>query len=140
MNTIHFYDKQHQTIMSFSKFNYQINEPDFHNFILFQIDVNYSFFQASINTECLDIDLKNFLIALQKLYNLEIEKISFIQTIEKNIEMHFKLTKFGHIEILTQLRNHIDKSILQFEYEIDQSFLPELIEEIQTVITHVKDN
>ena len=134
MNIIHFYDKQRKAIMSFSKFDFQINEPDFHNVILFEIDINYSFFQAYISTECLDIDLKNLLIDLQKLYNMEIEKMSFIQTIEKNIEMHFKLTESGHIEIKAQLRNHIDKAILHFEYEIDQSFLPELMKEIKTVI------
>jgi hypothetical protein len=138
MNVINFYDGDRDIPMSFSEFKIQQNKPDFHDFILFQIDVKHSFIQASISTECLDIDFINFLIDLQKLYRMEVKTISFVQTIEKNIEINFNLTELGHILVRTTLQKQIDSTILQFVYGIDQSFLPELIDEIETVIKEME--
>jgi hypothetical protein len=131
---IHFYNQDREVVMSFSEFNLQTNEPDFHNFVLFKINVNYSFIQASIKTECLDIDFDKFFIDLRRLYNMEIKTVSFVQTIEKNIMINFNLTEFGHILVRVTIKKQIDSTRLQFEYGIDQSFLPELIEEISAVI------
>ena len=134
MNRINFYNKDRELEMSFSAFKFEINEPNFPNYILFQIDVKHSFIQASIKTECLDIDFKNLLMDLQKLYNFEIKTISFVQTIEKNITINFNLIKFGQILVHVTIQKQIDSTILQFEYGIDQSFLPELISEIEEVL------
>jgi hypothetical protein len=131
---VHFYNGYRQPEMMFSEFKFQINEPDIPNFVSFQIDIKHSFIQTSINTECLEIDFKNFFIDLQKLYRMEVKTISFVQTIEKNIEINFSLNDVGHIFVRVIIHKQIDSIMLQFEYGIDQSFLPELIGEISTVL------
>lgn len=130
---IHFYNGYRQLEMFFSEFKIKKNES-FSDFFSFKINVSHSFIQASINTECLDIDFVNFLIDLQKLYKMELKTISFVQTIEKNIEMNFNLNDIGGIFVRVTIQKQIDSTILQFVYGIDQSFLPELIDEIETVI------
>lgn len=130
---IHFYNGYRQLEMFFSEFKIKKNES-FSDFFSFKINVSHSFIQASINTECLDIDFVNFLIDLQKLYKMEVKTISFVQTIEKNIEMNFNLNDIGGIFVRVTIQKQIDSTILQFVYGIDQSFLPELIDEIETVI------
>jgi hypothetical protein len=134
---VHFCNGE-RTKCFFSEFRSQINEPNFPNFVSFQIDINHSFIQASINTECLDIDFKNFLIDLQKLYRMEVKTVSFVQTIEKDIEMNFSLNDLGHIFVRVTIHKQIDSTFLQFLYGIDQSFLPELIDEIETMIKEME--
>lgn len=138
MNAIHFYNRDSEVEMFFSEFQVQKNKPDFNDFVLFQIDVKHSFVNASINTECLDIDFINFVIDLRKLYRMEVKTISFVQTIEKNIEINFNLTELGHILVSVIIQKQIDSTILKFEYGIDQSFLPELIDEIETIIKEIR--
>ena len=138
MNSIHFYDRDRQLEMSFSEFQVQKNKPDFNDFVLFKIDIKHSFVNASINTECLDIDFINFVINLRKLYRMEVKTVSFVQTIEKNIEINFNLTEFGQILVRVIIQGQIDSTILKFEYGIDQSFLPELIDEIETILKEIR--
>lgn len=138
MNKIKFYNRDRQLEMSFSEFKIQNNKSDFHDFVLFKIDVKHSFIQASINTECLDIDFVNFVVNLRKLYMMEVKTISFVQTIEKNIEINFNLIELGHILVRVTIQNIIDGTILEFVYGIDQSFLPELIDEIEMMIKEMK--
>lgn len=138
MNAIHFYNRDRQLEMFFSEFQVHKNKPDFNDFVLFQIDIKHSFVNASINTECLDIDFINFVINLRKLYRMEVKTVSFVQTIEKNIEINFNLTELGQILVRVIIQGQIDSTILEFVYGIDQSFLPELIDEIETMIKEIR--
>ena len=69
-------------------------------------------------------------------------KIAQFLPIEKQIEIYFKQIEFGYIAVSIKL-NYLDfdnfthnmyESMLVINYEIDQSFLPELIKEISDVI------
>ena len=134
MNTIHFYNSERQLEMTFSEFRVQSNKPDFNNFVSFQVNVQHGFVRASFNTECLDIDLVKFISSLQKLYKTEVTNASFVQTIEKNIKISFNQNEFGEIIVRVTIQNQIENTVLEFAYGIDQSFLPELIQEIEAVI------
>lgn len=138
MNAIHFYNGDRELEMSFSDFQVQMNKPDFNDFVLFQIDIKHSFVNASINSECLDIDFTKFLIDLRKLHKMEIKNVSFVQTIEKNIEIIFNLNELGQILVRVIIQKQIENIILKFAYGTDQSFLPELIDEIETMIKEMK--
>ena len=138
MNAIHFYNGDRELEMSFSDFQVQMNKPDFNDFVLFQIDIKHSFVNASINSECLDIDFTKFLIDLRKLHKMEIKNVSFVQTIEKNIEIIFNLNELGQILVRVIIQKQIENIILKFAYGTDQSFLPELVDEIETMIKEMK--
>ena len=137
MNALHFYNGDRQLEIVFSKFQVQKNKPDFNDFVSFQINVKHSFVSTSINTECLDIDLVNFVIDLRKLYKMEVKTVSFVQTIEKNIEITFNLNELGQILVRVIIRKQIDNITVVFEYGTDQSFLPELINEIEIIINEM---
>ncbi|MBR6063050.1 MAG: hypothetical protein IKP54_02655 [Bacteroidales bacterium] len=139
MNEIHFYNSERKLEMLFSDFQVQKNAPEFHDFYSFQIDVKHCYVSASLRTECLDVDLVRFLEGLRKLYRMEVRTASFVQTIERNIELSFKLLEQGKIQVYVMImgaymKDYYDDITLKFNYGIDQSFLPELIQEIEAVI------
>ena len=138
MSKINFYTGDRKLIMFFSDFLFQKNMPDFDNFISFRINVNNNFVQASVETESLEDDFTSFILKLRDLYEMRVKQISFVQTIEKNIMIDFKQKESEYIDVLVRIDHYIEEATLQFEYEIDQSFLPELIEEIETVLDELR--
>ena len=138
MSKINFYNGDRTLIMSFSDFLFQKNMPNFDNFISFRINVKNSFVQASVETESLEDDFTNFILKLRDLYEMRVKQISFVQTIEKNIVIDFKQKESEYIDVLVRIDHYIEEATLQFEYEMDQSFLPELIEEIETTLEELR--
>lgn len=138
MSKINFYNGDRALIMSFSDFLFQKNMPNFDNFISFRINVKNNFVQASVETESLEEDFTNFILKLRDLYEMRVKQISFVQTIEKNIVIDFKQKESEYIDVLVRIDHYIEEATLQFEYEIDQSFLPELIEEIETTLEELR--
>jgi hypothetical protein len=138
MSKINFYNGDRTLKMSFLDFLFQKNMPNFDNFISFRINVKNSFVQASVETESLEEDFTNFILKLRDLYEMRVKQISFVQTIEKNIVIDFKQKESEYIDVLVRIDHYIEEATLQFEYEIDQSFLPELIEEIETTLEELR--
>jgi len=138
MSKINFYNGDRTLKMSFSDFLFQKNMPNFDNFISFRINVKNSFVQASVETESLEEDFTNFILKLRDLYEMRVKQISFVQTIEKNIVIDFKQKESEYIDVLVRIDHYIEEATLQFEYEMDQSFLPELIEEIETTLEELR--
>ena len=138
MSKINFYNGDRTLKMSFSDFLFQKNMPNFDNFISFRINVKNSFVQASVETESLEEDFTNFILKLRDLYEMRVKQISFVQTIEKNIVIDFKQKESEYIDVLVRIDHYIEEATLQFEYGIDQSFLPELIEEIETTLEELR--
>lgn len=138
MSKINFYNGDRTLKMSFSDFLFQKNMPNFDNFISFRINVKNSFVQASVETESLEDDFTNFILKLRDLYEMRVKQISFVQTIEKNIVIDFKQKESEYIDVLVRIDHYIEEATLQFEYEMDQSFLPELIEEIESVLDELR--
>ena len=138
MSKVNFYTGDRKLIMFFSDFLFQKNMPDFDNFISFRINVNNNFVQASVEAESLEEDFTSFILKLRDLYEMRVKQISFVQTIEKNIMIDFKQKESEYIDVLVRIDHYIEEATLQFEYEIDQSFLPELIEEIETTLEELR--
>lgn len=134
MSKINFYKGDRTLIMSFSDFIFQ----KFDNSISFQINVRNNFVQASVETESWKEDFTDFLAKLHDLYEMRVKKISFLQSIENNIQVDFNLNEIGGILVSVRIDDYINFTTLQFEYGIDQSFLPELIEEIETTLEELR--
>ena len=134
MSKINFYNGDRTLIMSFSDFMFQ----KFDNSISFQINVRNNFVQASVETESLEEVFTDFLAKLHDLYEMRVKKISFLQSIENNIQVDFNLNEIGGILVSVRIDDYINSTTLQFEYGIDQSFLPELIEEIESVLDELR--
>ncbi len=134
MSKINFYNGDRTLIMSFSDFIFQ----KFDNSISFQINVRNNFVQASVETESWKEDFTDFLAKLHDLYEMRVKKNSFLQSIENNIQVDFNLNEIGGILVSVRIDDYINSTTLQFEYGIDQSFLPELIEEIEKTLEELR--
>lgn len=128
---IHFYDKNRKVVMELSNFSFD-NEQE--QRIKFSSNISYAFYKTSRNIEDYKVYFEKFLKELNLLYANKIKIAQFLP-IEKQIE-------FGYIAVSIKL-NYLDfdnfthnmyESMLVINYEIDQSFLPELIKEISDVI------
>ncbi len=137
---IHFYDKNRNIVMKLYDFSFnEQGEPR----IKFSSIISYSFYKASREIEDYKSCLEAFLKELNLLYENKIEIAQFVP-LERQLEIYFRKLEFGQISVSIRLNNvdfdntthHLYESKLEINYEIDQSFLPELIDEISTVISN----
>lgn len=135
MSNVNFYNGDRALIMSFSEFSI---ERYISNFISFHVYVKNDIIQASVNTECTEEDFTNFLAKLHDLYEMREKRISFLQSIENNIQIDFNRNEMGSILVSVRIEDYINFTMLQLEYGTDQSFLPELIEEIETTLDELR--
>lgn len=138
MNSIHFYDKNRKLVMELSNFSFDNEEEQK---IRFSSSISYSFYRALRDIEDYRICFEDFLKELNLLYENKI-KIAQFKPIERQLEVYFKQLEFGNIAATIRL-NYLDfdnsthdmyESMLVINYGIDQSFLPELIDEVSAVL------
>jgi hypothetical protein len=140
MNKINFYDKERHLIMSFS--NFYLIDKELDN-IGFTINLLFGFFEVSVKTEIYIAYLQHFADELKLLCDniLDKKQAKFIP-IERDVDLLFESGGFGHISVRIRLYysniNHDANGILECDYTIDQSFLPELIDEIETMIKEME--
>lgn len=135
---IHFYDQSRKVVMELSNFSFD-NEQEPR--VRFSSSISYAFYEASREIEDYKIYFEDFLKELNLLYANKI-KIAQFKPIERQLEIYFKQFEFGYIAVSIKLNysdfdnftHNMYESILEINYEIDQSFLPELIGEISTVL------
>lgn len=109
--------------------------------IRFSSSISYAFYKALRDIEDFSFCFEDFLKELNLLNENKI-KIAKFRPIERQLEIYFKQLEFGNIAATIKL-NYLDfdnsthdmyESILVINYGIDQSFLPELIDEISAVL------
>lgn len=101
--------------------------------ICFEINVNYDFFMVKTQVESERFDFEDLIIGLNKIYQREWKSIGF-SPIEKQFSMQFDLQENGQINVHVKLSNPMFTGKFEFEYLTDQTFIPELIREIETAI------
>lgn len=140
MNAIHFYDKNRKLVMELSNFSFDNEEEQK---IRFSSSISYAFYKALRDIEDFSFCFEDFLKELNLLNENKI-KIAKFRPIERQLEIYFKQLEFGNIAATIKL-NYLDfdnsthdmyESILVINYGIDQSFLPELIDEISAVLNN----
>jgi len=134
---IHFYNKDRKEIMVLRNFSFDdIGEPR----INFYADISYAIYKASRYISDFKVYFDKFLKELGLLYDGKIKATQLIP-LERMLEIYFEQMEYGHILVTIKL-NHFNmdyamlQSMLLIKYEIDQSFLPELIEEISAVLNN----
>lgn len=98
--------------------------------VCFEIDVNFDFFKSKTQVESERFDFENLVIGLNKVYQREWKSIGF-SPIEKQFSMQFDLQENGQIKVHVRLSNPMITGKFEFEYVTDQTFIPELIKEIE---------
>ena len=140
MSQINFYDKKRHLIMSFS--NFSVLEQDI-GLIRFHIEMSFGIFNVSTETEIYMPYLQCFYDELKNLYDHFTEKQKAVFCpIERDVDISFETGgNMGYISALINLYYDSiceNNATLTCEYTIDQSFLPELIEEIETTLEELR--
>jgi hypothetical protein len=133
---VHFYNKNREVMMKLYNFSFDNKQEQIAKF---SAGISFAFYTALQDIEVYKVYLESFLQELELLYDNKRKVAQFIP-IERQLEIYFKrYDGVGHIHVSIKL-NHFDiddmifESTLTLNYKIDQSFLPELIEEISEVI------
>lgn len=130
MDVINFYDKERHLIMQFK--DIQFSRDEILQIVTFTGVVDFDFFHLETNFEAEEYDFKKLLLSLEKMYQREQRYITFNPLSGK---ITIKLTEeMGQVGVQVKICNTLSTGELEFEYGIDQSFLPELIKEINTVM------
>jgi hypothetical protein len=126
--------------MSFS--NFSILEQDI-GLIRFHIEMSFGIFNVSTETEIYMPYLQCFSDELKNLYDHFTEKQKAVfSPIERDVDILFETGEnTGYISALINLYYDSiceNNATLTCKYTIDQSFLPELIEEIETTLEELR--
>ena len=132
MSQINFYDNKRHLIMSFS--NFSILEQDI-GLIRFHIEMSFGIFNVSTETEIYMPYLQCFSDELKNLYDhFTVKQKAVFSPIERDVDILFETGgNMGYVSALINLYYDSiceNNATLTCKYTIDQSFLPELIEEI----------
>lgn len=130
-----FYNKNRKIVMKLADF---ASDNEIETRLKFSANISYAIYTAKREVDDFKIYFTNFLNELKLLYENKIETAQYVP-LEREIEIYFKRLELGHIIVTIKLNHSVpdyvlcDSSLI-IQYEIDQSFLPELIQEIEEVI------
>lgn len=127
MPDINFKNNEGILLMTFSEFSFHDSTI---KRVCFEIDVNCDFFKSKTQVESERFDFEDLVIGLNKIYQREWKSIRF-SPIEKQFSMQFDLQENGQINVHVKLSNPMFTAKFEFEYITDQTFIPELIKEIE---------
>ncbi|KAF0203980.1 MAG: hypothetical protein FD170_669 [Bacteroidetes bacterium] len=133
MNTVNFYDKERNLIIQLKDF--QFFNTDVLKIVSFTGLVNFDFFKFETNFEAEEFDFKNLILSLEKLYNGTQKFVSFNPLSGKIFLELFE--ENGQIKVKCEIYNDLSTAKMELRYYTDQSFIPELLKEIETMM---KDN
>lgn len=102
--------------------------------IVFSLSIDFEVFKAQIDLDAEEADFIRMKESLEKVYNNEWKFPIIFNPIDEQFTIQFKLQEDGQIKVYSKLSNPMFTGTLKFEYLTDQSFLPELIQEIEAVI------
>ncbi|MCO5251563.1 MAG: hypothetical protein M9949_09110 [Candidatus Kapabacteria bacterium] len=101
--------------------------------VVFDLSIEFEFFKVETTLDGEESDFLNLKKCLEKLYDGEWKSFYF-EPIGNSFQMHFELQENGQIKVHSKLYNAMFTGMLEFEYLTNQTFLPELIKEIDTVM------
>lgn len=117
--------------------NFDFTDDKIWAFIFFQLHIDFDFFHVTTNVQAEPFDFSNMKKCLEKLYERKWKSFIF-NPIEEQFWMQFELQENGHIKVKAWLKSRLSNPIFtgkfEFEFLIDNSFVPDLIKEIENVM------
>jgi len=130
MNIINFFDRERRLIMQFKDFYF--NQDEVLQIVAFTGIINFDFFHLETNFEAEESDFRFLLSSLDKMEKGKQRYITFNPLQGKII---IKLIKdIDKINVEVEIYNMPSTCTVKFRYDIDQSFIPGLIEEIDMIM------
>ena len=98
--------------------------------VVFNLSIDFEFFKAQTTLDAEEFDFLNMKECLQKIYNREWKSFVF-NPIGEQFSIQFDLQETGQIKVRSKLSNPMFTGKFEIEYITDQTFIPELIKEIE---------
>ncbi len=118
-------------ILKFTNLN-KMYDNDFKR-VVFDLSVEFEFFKARTTLDGEEFDFINMKECLEKLHAGKWKSFVF-NPVGEQFQMQFDLQENGQIKVRSKLSNPMFTGKFEFEYLTDQTFIPELIKEIETVM------
>lgn len=106
----------------------------------YRVSINYKEFTAKeiVYNELVDLEMLNE--ALSEMSIKETSSYEYKPMIDEHLTICFNKTAFGIINIDCQLSSEDYTCKTQVRFDIDQTFLPDICNQIRRIITRLKDN
>lgn len=101
--------------------------------IVFDLSIEFEFFKAKTSLDGEEFDFLNMKECLEKLH-AGIWKTFVFNPIGEQFRMQFDLNEIGQIKVGVKLYNPMFTGKLEFEFVTKQTFIPDLIREIETAL------
>lgn len=98
--------------------------------IRFQLRIEFEFFRANTLLEVEEFDFMKLNECLYKMYNDQLKTFLF-NPIGEQFIMKFELQENGQIKVSVILNNSLFTGKLKFNYITDQSFIPDLLKNLE---------
>ena len=130
MCEINFYDSERNRIMRFKDFKFSSTEAL--KRVTFSGEISIEFVHFEISFEAEEYDFQSLLSSFKKMNSREQKYITFNPFSDK-IVLRLE-EELGQICVNVEISNELSTLRLGFEYNTNQSFLPELIEELERLL------
>src|SRR6188768_2108793 len=107
------------------------------DFLRGTIELKINGISSNIGASFMLGELNQFLTDIQKLYD-SLDYTFIFKNLEDNIELQFIPTTNGQIELKGLIRNSDYTGSIDFKIETDQSYIPEIINNLKGTLTEMK--
>ncbi len=127
-------DKFNTKVITFTEIRFDID--DVLERVLFKLFVDFDVFNVELTTEA---ELSDFLSLKEGLLNIYSNKMKtyIFNPIGDLLFMKFDLEETGNINIEVVINNITFSGRLNFQFSMDQSFLPEIDESLECILSNV---
>ena len=101
--------------------------------VAFQLHIEFEFFKAQTLLDAEEHDFINMKECLKKMHKFELKSFIF-NPIGEQLNIQFVLQENGQIKVAVRLNDPMFTGKFEFEYLTDQSFIPNLINEIEIIL------
>ena len=99
---------------------------------IFNLNIDHLPFWAHYKIEAQDVEICYYIKQLEKMYGMGQKSMAFCSS-DMSFIIEFDMIETGHIIAAVSLKAS-NRGRLTFEYEFDQSFIPGIIKELQSLI------
>jgi len=129
MSDIHFYNNKRDKIISLKDFHHTSNNNER---VFFNVNIKTTLFVLDICTESEISDFIDFRNGLKKIYSHDLNNIYF-SPLGGDIQIHVTNIE-NELQWKCEIHDNMFTQQIEISYTYDQSFLPELINELSDVL------
>ena len=114
-------------------------EPEGFDWVKTSVSIKVGGFSGNVELMLTLSEIRNFKNQIENIYN-NLRGMAQLKTIEDQIELNIGIDDLGHIKLTGYLKDDVSSgNKLNFEMDLDQSFLPKTLSELNSTLTFYED-